>query len=72
MLVTVRVTRRRVMCHSGAQEIEWPLYLLTLCNHRRKVHGQVGNELGKRFYPRNLLPLLDCPVKLQFGSLRVK
>ena len=49
MLVTVRDTRRRVVCHPGADEIEWPLYLLTPCGLRSKVYPQVENELGKRF-----------------------
>ena len=49
MLVTVRDTRRRVVCHPGANEIEWPLYLLTPCGLRSKVYRQVENELGNRF-----------------------
>src|SRR6266550_6179489 len=61
ILVTALDTRRRVVCHLGACIIEWFIYLLTLCTLQSKVHRQVGSELGNRFYPRNLRPLLDCP-----------
>ena len=49
ILVTVRDTWRRVVCHPGSNEIEWPLYLLTPCGLRSKVYPQVENELGNRF-----------------------
>jgi hypothetical protein len=45
----VRVVRRRMMCHFGAGEREFPLYLLTLSSLRRTVLGQVGSEFGNRF-----------------------
>jgi hypothetical protein len=38
-----------MMCHFGAGELEFPLYLLTPSRPRRTVLGQVGSEFGNRF-----------------------